>query len=201
MQSLLPAGWLAFTGRELNPLDRYKRFQITFSSPFSGFILAQGKFHFELPTNGSLIPTAGPRYGRHRIGPPIGRGGQEPCGGPVPFGTVEMDYRSEAREGIREHGLFAVWIDLDQRSTEALSDVPHGNGGKSLLPPEPGHRSFRMFELKNILRTAALSTRPFQFDTLIGSHRRQLGALRTPAIRQLDSYRLAMSGSKLTFSY
>ena len=41
MQSSLPAGWLAFTGRELNPLDRYKRFQITFSSPFSGFILAQ----------------------------------------------------------------------------------------------------------------------------------------------------------------
>src|SRR4051812_42325512 len=28
MQSSLPAGWLAFTGRELNPLDRYKRFQI-----------------------------------------------------------------------------------------------------------------------------------------------------------------------------
>jgi hypothetical protein len=25
----------------LNPLDRYKRFQITFSFPFSGFILAQ----------------------------------------------------------------------------------------------------------------------------------------------------------------
>ena len=41
MQSSLPAGWLAFTGRELNPLDRYKRFQITFSFPFSGFILAQ----------------------------------------------------------------------------------------------------------------------------------------------------------------
>ena len=41
MQSSLPAGWLAFAGRELNPLDRYKRFQITFSFPFSGFILAQ----------------------------------------------------------------------------------------------------------------------------------------------------------------
>jgi len=25
---LLPAGWLAFTGRESNSLDRYKRFQI-----------------------------------------------------------------------------------------------------------------------------------------------------------------------------
>jgi hypothetical protein len=29
MQSSLPAGWLAFTGRASNPLDRYKRFQIT----------------------------------------------------------------------------------------------------------------------------------------------------------------------------
>jgi hypothetical protein len=29
MQGSLPAGGLAFTGRELNPLDRYKRFQIT----------------------------------------------------------------------------------------------------------------------------------------------------------------------------
>jgi len=29
LQGSLPAGWLAFTGRELNPLDRYKRFQIT----------------------------------------------------------------------------------------------------------------------------------------------------------------------------
>jgi hypothetical protein len=29
MQSSLPAGWLAFTGRESNPLDHNKRFQIT----------------------------------------------------------------------------------------------------------------------------------------------------------------------------
>src|SRR5215475_624151 len=49
LQSSLPAGWLTFTGRELNPLDRYKRFQITFSSSFSGFVLAQGKFHFKPP--------------------------------------------------------------------------------------------------------------------------------------------------------
>ena len=41
MQSSLPAGWLAFPGRESNPLDHYKRFQITLSSPSSGFILAQ----------------------------------------------------------------------------------------------------------------------------------------------------------------
>jgi hypothetical protein len=27
MQGSLPAGWLTFTGRELNPLDRDERFQ------------------------------------------------------------------------------------------------------------------------------------------------------------------------------
>src|SRR5215468_8221286 len=41
MQGSLPAGRLAFTGRELNPLDRYKRFQIIISFSSSGFILAQ----------------------------------------------------------------------------------------------------------------------------------------------------------------
>src|SRR5580700_6228957 len=40
MQSLLPAGWLAFTGRVSNPLDRFERFQITLSFPFPGLILA-----------------------------------------------------------------------------------------------------------------------------------------------------------------
>src|ERR1700681_1614359 len=41
MQSLLPAGRLAFTGRESNPLDHDERFQITFSSPLPGLILTQ----------------------------------------------------------------------------------------------------------------------------------------------------------------
>ena len=36
LQSSLPAGWLASTGRESNPLDRFERFQITFSFPFPG---------------------------------------------------------------------------------------------------------------------------------------------------------------------
>src|SRR5262249_57276243 len=49
LQGSLPAGWLAFTGRESNPQDRYKRFQVAVSSSFSGFILAQGKFHSALP--------------------------------------------------------------------------------------------------------------------------------------------------------
>ena len=40
MQDSLPAGWLAFAGRELNPLDRYERFPSCYiSSPFPDFIL------------------------------------------------------------------------------------------------------------------------------------------------------------------
>ena len=46
MQGLLPAGWLAFAGRELNPLDHVERFQITFSSPSPGFFLAQRTVSF-----------------------------------------------------------------------------------------------------------------------------------------------------------
>jgi hypothetical protein len=38
-QGSLPAGWLAFAGRELNPLDRDERFQITCSSPSPGLTL------------------------------------------------------------------------------------------------------------------------------------------------------------------
>src|SRR6202140_5255346 len=40
LQSSLPVGWLASTGRESNPLDRFERFQITFSFPFPGLNLA-----------------------------------------------------------------------------------------------------------------------------------------------------------------
>lgn len=45
MQGSLPAVWLAFTGRELNPLDRDERFQITFSFSFPGFVLALRKLY------------------------------------------------------------------------------------------------------------------------------------------------------------
>ena len=47
MQDLLPAGWLAFAGRELNPLDRYERFPSCYiSSPFPEFILTLGSLEF-----------------------------------------------------------------------------------------------------------------------------------------------------------
>jgi hypothetical protein len=38
---LASAGWLAFTGRELNPLDRDEGFQIKSSSSLPGLFLAQ----------------------------------------------------------------------------------------------------------------------------------------------------------------
>ena len=41
MQDSLPAGWLASTGRELNPLDRDEGFQIKSSSSLPGLFLAQ----------------------------------------------------------------------------------------------------------------------------------------------------------------
>jgi hypothetical protein len=48
MQDSLPAGWLAFAGRELNPLDRYERFPSCYiSSPFPEFILTLDGYEFE----------------------------------------------------------------------------------------------------------------------------------------------------------
>ena len=58
MQSSLPAGWLTFTGRVLNPLDRYKRFQII-HPPFLDFAWRKGSFTAllsEIPATKRLIP-------------------------------------------------------------------------------------------------------------------------------------------------
>jgi hypothetical protein len=49
LQSSLPAGWLAFTGRELNPLDRYKRFQII-HPPFLDLAWRKGSFILNPPS-------------------------------------------------------------------------------------------------------------------------------------------------------
>src|SRR5207245_3632543 len=45
MQDSLPAGWLTFAERELNPLGRDERFPSSYiSSPFPGFILTRREF-------------------------------------------------------------------------------------------------------------------------------------------------------------
>src|SRR5262245_347908 len=64
MQSSLPAGWLAFTGRELNPLDRYKRFQII-HPPFLDLAWRKGSFILNLPFT-SFDHLVGAREQRNR---------------------------------------------------------------------------------------------------------------------------------------
>ena len=55
MQDSLPAGWLAFAGRELNPLDRYERFPSCYiSSPFPEFILT-----LDSPEHGGTLVVVG----------------------------------------------------------------------------------------------------------------------------------------------
>src|SRR5271170_3927521 len=54
MQSSLPAGWLAFTGRASNPLDHNKRFQITHPP----FLDLSWRYRDELPPLHWITPSA-----------------------------------------------------------------------------------------------------------------------------------------------
>src|SRR5262249_41037107 len=84
-QGSLPAGWLAFAGRESNPLDRYERFQLM-SSPFPGLTLTlHPALHASclaerLPWHSPLRPVGElPHEGRDadtsgRADPPVGAG-------------------------------------------------------------------------------------------------------------------------------
>ena len=81
-QGSLPAGWLAFAGRELNPLDRIERFQITCSSSFPGLTLT---LHPPLspPRAAERLPPHPPSRparrrdagGKHRARPTVARRG------------------------------------------------------------------------------------------------------------------------------
>ena len=83
MQGSLPAGWLAFTGRELNPLDRDEGFQITSSSSLPGLFLAQQPTPFG-SSNRSYSPTAA------RTVPRMRSALFEACPG-VPFNPAGLD--------------------------------------------------------------------------------------------------------------
>src|SRR6266446_1752756 len=68
LQGSLPAGWLAFTGRELNPLDRYKRFQITSLVPLFWICPGAREVSFEPPsrfTSLDHLVGAGEQHRRH----------------------------------------------------------------------------------------------------------------------------------------
>jgi hypothetical protein len=58
LQSSLPAGWLAFTGRELNPLDRYKRFQITTLVPLFWICPGAREVSWRLSLNDATLHSA-----------------------------------------------------------------------------------------------------------------------------------------------
>ena len=119
MQGLLPAGWLAFAGRELNPLDHVERFQIIFSSPSPGFFLAQRTVSF-------------PQYG---------------CKAGFPSGAFLSDRRLKPAPGMRRltsslHPPFVhlvVTANLPLRVGSADS-IMHRHGGWVILRPR-GPRS------------------------------------------------------------
>src|SRR6516165_1127915 len=67
MQDSLPAGWLAFAGRELNPLDRYERFpSSTCPSSLPEFILTL-RLYLSAHSWSVLIPTLGRLAGFDRL--------------------------------------------------------------------------------------------------------------------------------------
>ena len=78
MQSSLPAGWLTFTGRVLNPLDRCKRFQII-HPPFLDFAWRKGSFILSPPSTftsfDQLVGAAEQRDELARVGRPLLTGG------------------------------------------------------------------------------------------------------------------------------
>jgi len=75
MQDSLPAGWLAFAGRELNPLDCYERFQLSLHRiplskvyPDASWAHARRKFHDlhvlqASPTTTEALARIGALYG------------------------------------------------------------------------------------------------------------------------------------------
>ena len=116
MQDSLPAGWLAFTGRELNPLDHYERFPSCYiSSPFPGFILTL-PWRFSdaccryswLPSSCSVRETL---YGAIFV---------KGCAkGPIPFSSLCFFVRVR-RETGKKQGV----------------QVPHGEGVATHIDPE-----------------------------------------------------------------
>ena len=79
MQDSLPAGWLAFAGRELNPLDYYERFPSCYISfPFPGFILTLYGWKAGFPSGAflddqRLKPAPGMRRPTSSLHPPFVR--------------------------------------------------------------------------------------------------------------------------------
>src|SRR5262249_13466025 len=115
MQSSLPAGWLTFTGRVLNPLDRCKRFQII-HPPFLDFAWRKGSFILNPPsTFASVDHLVGQWEQRVRYVEP-----HRLCG-------FQSEHEQEARRLLdRQVGGFSAFEDaIDQggRTLENLAPV------------------------------------------------------------------------------
>src|SRR5262249_16948738 len=115
MQGLLPAGWLAFTGRESNSLDRYKRFQVI-HPPFLDLAWRKGSFILNPPsTFASFDHLVGKCEQRVRYVEP-----HRLCG-------FQIEHEQEARRLLdRQVGGFSAFEDaIDQggRTLENLAPV------------------------------------------------------------------------------
>src|SRR4051812_31663900 len=128
MQGSLPAGWLAFAGREFNPLDHDKRFQFV-SSSSSGFILAQGKFHFALPERLRALRLA-PLYVYGEDG--------GPCNCYVRINRISNDTKSRRHDPAIGH--------LD--TATAVMDFDPQNGLRFVDADLPATRAQKVYERK-----------------------------------------------------
>src|SRR5262245_24542268 len=99
MQSSLPAGWLAFTGRELNPLDRYRRFQII-HPPFLDLAWRKGSFMVAPPIECTRACPAGcSRIKTTLVVSARGRGAMSPFGTERHFAAAQRFGRFRMRSG------------------------------------------------------------------------------------------------------
>src|SRR5271169_1924447 len=95
MQGSLPAGWLAFTGRELNPLDRDEGFQITSSSSLPGLFLAQRP-----KTCTEAASRAAKKY-RRNLAPRPDAIGHESM-------DTDITYKMDSETYVLQHGHFQI---------------------------------------------------------------------------------------------
>ena len=132
-QGSLPAGWLAFAGRESNPLDRDERFQFTWSSPFPGLILTLHPPlpHARLTGRGSTgSGTAG--CWRAAQTETIARA-RELIAAATPAQTAQKQQAPDSATGTRwREGSGKVW------ASSALTVPPRGQRRRG-----PGHTSIR----------------------------------------------------------
>ena len=108
MQDSLPVGWLAFTGRELNPLDHDERFPSCYiSSPFPGFILTLP----DVISENLSLDAGSPTPAVHRVLSPVSStvSSAFPTGKWVGFPHLSRLKRLRAGGGFRGRRYFVMF--------------------------------------------------------------------------------------------